>query len=214
VNTATLGETSERRKKHYRDHQIIDGRVFMRRLVIMTVGKTHSGKTTFAKELESVLQQAIVIDQDNHAEFINSHYRKLRPIEGPNTLKFSVTNAIVKYAIEESNFHIILSNSNLNKSGRTNVLRLFQDKGFASIIVYFDLPTDLLKERVIQTQRSKAIFRSASSFLEVLERQENLTEKQPSKDEANYLFDIKDSNNIINIIQHIKDISERTHPSP
>ena len=52
----------------------------MRRLVIMTVGKTHSGKTTFAKELESVLQQAVVIDQDNHAEFINSHYKKLRPI--------------------------------------------------------------------------------------------------------------------------------------
>lgn len=180
----------------------------MRRLVIMTVGKTHSGKTTFAKELESVLQQAIVIDQDNHAEFINSHYKKLLPKDGPNTLKFSVTNAIVKYAIEESNFHIILSNSNLNKSGRTNVLRHFQDKGFESIIVYFDLPTDLLKERVIQTQRSKVIFRSASSFLEVLERQENSTEIQPSKDEANYLFDIKDSNNTMDIIQQIKVISE------
>ncbi|MCM3496935.1 ATP-binding protein [Paenibacillus lactis] len=180
----------------------------MRRLVIMTVGKTHSGKTTFAKELESVLQQAVVIDQDNHAEFINSHYKKLRPIEGPNTLKFSVTNAIVKYAIEESNFHIILSNSNLSKSRRTNVLRHFQDKGFESIIVYFDLPTDLLKERVIKTQRSKAIFRSASSFLEVLERQENSTLIQPSKDEANYLFDIKDSSSTMEIIQQIKVISE------
>ncbi|ANY76272.1 ATP-binding protein [Paenibacillus ihbetae] len=180
----------------------------MKRLVIMTVGKTHSGKTTFAKELESVLQQAIVIDQDNHAEFINSHYKKLLPIEGPNTLKFSVTNAIVKYAIEQSNFHIILSNSNLNKSGRTNVLRHFRDKGFESIIVYFDLPIDLLKERVIQTQRSKDLFRSASSFLEVLERQEKSTEIGPSKDEANYLFDIKDSSNNMDIIQQIKVISE------
>ncbi|GIP00581.1 hypothetical protein J14TS5_56660 [Paenibacillus lautus] len=79
-------------------------------------------------------------DQDNHAEFINSHYKKLLPIEGPNTLKFSITNAIVEYAALQSNFHIILSNSNLNKS-------------------------------VEQTQRSKAIFRSASSFIEVLERQ-------------------------------------------
>ncbi|MBX4149172.1 ATP-binding protein [Paenibacillus lautus] len=180
----------------------------MRRLVIMTVGKTHSGKTTFAKELESVLQQAIVIDQDNHAEFINRHYKKLRPVEGPNTLKFSVTNAIVNYAMEESNFHIILSNSNLNKSGRTNVLRHFQDKGIESIIVHFNLPIDLLKERVIQTQRSKAVFRSASSFLEVLERQEKTTEFQPSTDEANYLFEIKDPNDTFEIIQQIKEISE------
>lgn len=180
----------------------------MSRLVIMTVGKTHSGKTTFAKELESVIQQAIVIDQDNHAEFINSHYKKLRPVEGPNTLKFSVTNAIVNYAIEQSNLHIILSNSNLNKSGRTDVLQNFHDNGFGSIIVHFNLPIDLLKERVIQTQRSKAVFRSASSFLEVLERQEETTENQPSKDEANYLFEIKDPNDTLEIIQQIKEISE------
>lgn len=179
------------------------GEILMDRLVVMTVGKTHSGKTTFAKELESVLQQAIVIDQDNHAEFINEHYKKLRPIEGPNTLKFSVTDAIVNYATEQSNFHIILSNSNLNKLGRAKVLRYFHNKEFKSIIVYFDLPDDLLKDRVIRTQRSKAIFRSASSFLEVLERQENLLEIQPSKDEANYIFIIKDPNNTAEVIQQI-----------
>lgn len=179
------------------------GEILMERLVVMTVGKTHSGKTTFAKELESVLQQAIVIDQDNHAEFINEHYKKLRPIEGPNTLKFSVTDAIVNYATEQSNFHIILSNSNLNKLGRAKVLRYFHNKEFKSIIVYFDLPDDLLKDRVIRTQRSKAIFRSASSFLEVLERQENLLEIQPSKDEANYIFIIKDPNNTAEVIQQI-----------
>jgi predicted kinase len=184
------------------------GEHFMSRLVIMTVGKTHSGKTTFAKDLESVLQQAIVIDQDNHAEFINSHYKKLRPIEGPNTLKFSITNAIVNYAMEQSDFHIILSNSNLNKSGRTNVLQNFHDNGFESIIVDFDLPIDLLKARVTQTQRSKAIFRSALNFLEVLERQENTIEIQPTKEEANYLFDIKDPTDTLEIIQQIKEISE------
>jgi predicted kinase len=180
----------------------------MNRLVIMTVGKTHSGKTTFAKELESVLQQAVVIDQDNHAEFINKHYKKLRPIEGPNTLKFSLTNTIVEYATEQSNLHIILSNSNLYEQARTNVLRYFHEKEFVSIIVYFDLPVELLKERVEQTQRTKAIFRSASSFLEVLERQEISKQVQPREDEANYIFVIKDPNKIMEIIQQIKAISE------
>lgn len=65
-----------------------------------------------------------------------------------------------------------------------------------------------MKERVTQTQRSKAIFRSALNFLEVLERQENTIEIQPTKDEANYLFDIKDPNDTLEIIQQIKEISE------
>lgn len=180
----------------------------MNRLVVMTVGKTHSGKTTFAKELESVLQHTIVIDQDNHAEFINRHYKKLRPIEGPNTLKFSVTDTIVNYATEQSNLHIILSNANLNKSGRANLLQYFHDKGFKSVIVYFDLPSNLLRDRVIQTGRSKAIFRSASSFLEVLERQERSPEIQPSINEANHLFVIKDPDHTAGVIQQIIEISE------
>ncbi len=59
----------------------------MNRFVIITVGKTHSGKTTFAKKLEKQLCNSIVIDQDNHAEFINTFYKKLLPKHGPNTIK-------------------------------------------------------------------------------------------------------------------------------
>lgn len=86
------------------------------------------------------------------------------------------------------------------------MLGYFHDKGFESIIVYFDLSSDLLKERVQQSQRSNNIFRSASSFLEVLERQENSTEVKPSKDEANHIFVIKDSDKTTDIIQQIKAI--------
>ncbi|WP_010275539.1 ATP-binding protein [Paenibacillus senegalensis] len=182
----------------------------MNRLVVMTVGKTHSGKTTFAKELESILQHAVVIDQDNHAEFINEHYKKLRPNEGPNTLKFTITNAIVDYAVAHSDFHLILSNSNLNKQGRSNHLKFFHDRGFVSIIVYFELPLELLKERVETTQRSKTIFRSASSFMEVLERQEMLNPEKPSKEEANYLFVIHNPDDAAEIMQQIKEISQNS----
>ncbi|MCU6792867.1 MULTISPECIES: ATP-binding protein [Paenibacillus] len=180
----------------------------MNRLLIMTVGKTHSGKTTFANNLESILQQAVVIDQDNHAEFINKHYKKLRPKEGQNTLKFTVTNAIVEYATEQSNFDLILSNSNLNKPARSNVLRYFYDKGFKCIIVYFELPIEVLKERIEQSQRSKAIFRSASSFMEVLERQEKSKLDEPTKDEVDHLFVIKNQEEITEVIQKIKTISK------
>lgn len=179
----------------------------MRRLMIMTVGKTHSGKTTFAHELEAILQQAVVIDQDNHAEFINNHYMKLRPKEGPNTLKFNVTNTIVRYATEQSDLHLILSNSNLNKAARSHVLRYFHEREFECIIVYFELPFEVLKERVEQTQRSKVIFRNASSFMEVLERQEGSKHEEPTKDEVDHLFIIKNSEEIAEVIEKIRAIS-------
>ncbi|EVT98089.1 hypothetical protein U365_13840, partial [Bacillus anthracis 9080-G] len=40
----------------------------MKRFVIITVGKTHSGKTTFARELEKEFPHSFVMDQDNQAE--------------------------------------------------------------------------------------------------------------------------------------------------
>lgn len=180
----------------------------MGRLMIMTVGKTHSGKTIFAKELESVLQQAVVIDQDNHAEFVNNYYKKLRPIEGPNTLKFTVTNIIVEYATKQSDFHLILSNANLHGAGRAPVLRYFQEEGFTRIIVHFKLPVEILKERVEKTERSKVIFRNASSFMEVLQRQEKLKADEPTKEEADYLFIIKNPDETHEVMQKIKAISE------
>ncbi|WP_420826794.1 hypothetical protein [Chengkuizengella sediminis] len=55
----------------------------MNRLVIMTVGKTHSGKTTFAKALEKEMHNSIVIDQYNHAELLDTYYQTLLPKQGP-----------------------------------------------------------------------------------------------------------------------------------
>ena len=40
----------------------------------MTVGTTHSGKTTFAKLLEKRLINSIVIDQEVQGEFLEKHY--------------------------------------------------------------------------------------------------------------------------------------------
>ncbi|GIN87392.1 hypothetical protein J6TS2_37780 [Heyndrickxia sporothermodurans] len=54
----------------------------MKRVVIISVGKTHSGKSTFAKTLEKQLDNSIAIYQDNHVEFINNYYKKLLPKQG------------------------------------------------------------------------------------------------------------------------------------
>lgn len=82
----------------------------MKRLVIITVGKTHSGKTTFARALEKELYNSFVMDQDNHAEFINTYYKNLQPKQGPNTLKHALSKLIVDYAKEHTDLNLIICN--------------------------------------------------------------------------------------------------------
>ncbi|OCA90450.1 CRISPR-associated protein Cas2 [Bacillus sp. FJAT-27225] len=185
----------------------------MKRLVIITVGKTHSGKSTFARALEEKLNNSFVMDQDNQAEFINSYYSKLQPEYGPNTLKHSISKLIVDYAIENTHFHIIVSNSNRSRKGRHYLLEeIFNKDQFVRILVHFDIPDIVLQERVSITQRSTTIFRGAySSFNEVLIRQqaESLHEdiSDPVEEEADHLFVIKNNEEIESVIKRIIDIS-------
>lgn len=185
----------------------------MKRLVIMTVGKTHSGKTTFAKALEKELENSFIMDQDNHALFINRHYKKLQPQTGPNMLKHAISQLIVEYAIKNTNLHLIVSNSNRSRQGRLNLLNeLFNEEQFVRILVHFDIPYETLQERVKQSTRSTDIFRVARNFEEVLMRQEKDSQAEdiadPEEGEADYLFIIRDNAEIREVILEIVSIAK------
>ena len=192
----------------------------MKRLVIITVGKTHSGKTTFAKSLEKELPHSFVMDQDNQAEFINTHYEKLQPAEGPNTFKHGLSKFIVDYAKEHSNLHLIISNSNRSKNGRLYLLNeLFPQNEYVRILVHFDIPDDVLYERVARSTRSTNIFRGGySSFKEVLDRQqaESLHNDviDPVENEADYLFVIRNSKDVNSTIEEIVHLAKVLSPTP
>jgi len=183
----------------------------MKRFVIITVGKTHSGKTTFAKALEEALKNSVVIDQDNHALFINTYYKNLIPSTGANTIKYSITETIVNFALEHSDFHLILCNSNLNRNGRLRLLKHFHEKGLISILIHFDIPEHILRERVTESSRSTNIFRSSSTFEEVLSKQLAVSHKgdivDPTEDEADYLFKINNSEDVQLVIKKILNIT-------
>jgi adenylate kinase family enzyme len=185
----------------------------MKRLVIITVGKTHSGKSTFANALEKQLHNSFVMDQDNHAEFINTYYKSLQPKQGPSTLKHTISKLIVDYAKENTDFHFIICNSNRSRKGRSYLLEeLFNTDEFVRILVHFDIPDDVLQERVTYSQRSKNIFRSASNFEEVLARQQaesfNEDVVDPIVGEGDHLFVIKDNEEVNLVIQKIVHIAE------
>jgi len=179
----------------------------MNRLVILTVGKTHSGKTTFAKALEKEMPNSVVIDQDNHAEFLHTYYQALLPKQGPNTIKYALTQTIVTYTVEETNCHLILCNSNRNRRGRLKLLDYYHKQGFTSILVNFEIPEYVLKERIAKSQRRTTILRTASTFDEVLNRQQNETNQgdilAPMEGEANHLFVIKYEDDMQSVIRQI-----------
>lgn len=188
----------------------------MKRLVVITVGKTHSGKTTFAGALERKLNNSIVMDQDNHGAFINTYYKNLQPKTGPNTLKHAISELIVEYAKEQSDCHLIICNSNRSRKGRAYLLNhLFPKSEFIRILVHFNLPDQVLQSRIANSQRNTNIFRSASNFEEVLERQNADSLKEdivdPVEGEADHLFVIKDSGEVDHVIQEIIRIEKEIH---
>ena len=182
----------------------------MNRFVIMTVGKTHSGKTTFAKALEKELMNSVVIDQDHHADFLHTHYKKLLPQQGQNAIKVALTQTIVNYAVNETEYHVILCNSNRNQQGRLQLLKQYHQKGFQSILVHFEIADDVLKERVENSQRGTSILRTASNFGEVLNRQQRETNTghiiAPQEGEASHLLTINNSSEIRAVIEEIVSI--------
>ncbi|WNF24939.1 AAA family ATPase [Mesobacillus jeotgali] len=191
------------------------GEFVLRRLVIITVGKTHSGKTTFARALEKELQNSMVIDQDNHAEFINSYYKALQPTQGPNTLKHAIYKLVVHYAIEQTNYHLIICNTNRSRIDRSFLFEeLFPKDDFIQIIVHFDIPYEVLQGRVTESQRSTNIFRGAySNFVEVLQKQQTDSLKDdvmdPVEDEADHLFVITDNTQCESVILEILQIARQ-----
>ncbi len=191
----------------------------MKRLVVITVGKTHSEKTTFARNLEKELDSSIVMDQDIHAEFINTNYQKLQPKDGPNTLKHAISKLIVQYTIEQTNHHLIICNSNRSRKGRSYLLEeLFPERSFTRILVHFDIPDEILEERIALSRRSKDIFRgNYSSFMDVLhtQREDSLKEDifNPTKEEADFLYVIKESKDTQTVIQEILRIAKSARES-
>jgi predicted kinase len=182
----------------------------MKRLLILTVGKTHSGKSTFANALEKKLPNSVVVDQDNHAEFLHTYYQQLVPYQGPNKIKYALTRTVVDYVLDETNCHLILCNSNRNHNGRLKLLEEFHNKGFTTIIVNFNIPHEVLRDRIGRSKRSTTVIRTASTFEDVLTMQ--LTDKSDGtvakEGEADYLFEIRESEGMKSVIEEIVSICE------
>lgn len=169
------------------------------RYVIMLVGYTHSGKTTFAKKITKGVDNLVVIDNDEIADFINQKYpaavfskynKTKRNFKKPN-LKFLISQDIFKFSLC-AKINILFASGNLGKDVRLIIKNNAKKHNYKLVTVYFNLPRNVILSRIKGTKKSTTCFRKSKTWYEVLKNQESYAELPPSRGKTNY-FEIKNS---------------------
>lgn len=168
--------------------------------VIMTVGKTHSGKTTFGKKIAKKLKRSCVLDSDEIAEFLKDKYSELYNKDFSDNsnelapgyyLKKIVYFDIYKQALK-TKVPIISTSANSTKKIRLEVKRIAKKYGRKFIIIYFNLPEVLLLNRIKESKRSKKCLYHSKNFVDLLINKQSQRFECPVKSEADYFFEITD----------------------
>ncbi len=186
-----------------------------KKYIIMCVGHTHSGKTTFAKKLVEDNKNIVIIDNDVIADFIATTYptfvksdynKSKKTLEDPN-LKFLLWKQVLNFGLATGQ-HIILSNGNLGKDIRDYVRGVTDKNKYNLVTVYFNLPRDVLVKRIEKTNKDTAIFITSKNWSQVFDNQETYAVLPPDKD-TSYYFEINDPSEadkvLISITQIIAD---------
>lgn len=160
----------------------------------MCVGYTHSGKTTFANKLAKKVKNIVVIDNDEIATFINEKYPLAvfsaynlikRTYREPN-LKFLISKDIFKFCLR-AGLNVIHASGNLGRESRLLIESNAKKYKYRLITVYFNLPRELILERIKNTKKDTKAFRSSKGWSEILPKQDAYAELPPSKKNTIYL---------------------------
>ena len=119
---------------------------------------------------------------------------------------------------EHTNLHLIICNSNRSKSGRFYLLNeLFPQNEYVRILVHFNIPDDVLYERVARSTRSTNIL-EVDILVSKSDRQqtESLHDDvvDPVENEADYLFVIRNNKDVSFTIEEIVHLAKGLSPTP
>lgn len=168
--------------------------------LIMFVGKTHSGKTTFAKELEKIKKDVLVLEADPIALFMRENFPKLRELDNKEhsklfkniSLKYKLFLILLEFSMSFSKT-IILSNSNMYEKGRKLIFKLAKKFDYKIIGVYFDFPEEFLMNRIKKSKRTTKILRTSKNFNDLIVNQRTRMQIPNSKDFDQFYTIKKDS---------------------
>ena len=164
--------------------------------LIMTVGKTHSGKTTFGKQLHKKLSSFSLVETDDIVPFLREHvpeiltYEKNRGhvLDG-TTLRSSIGRLMIETALSYG-ISLIIPNGHITKKVRDQKRELAKKYHAKIIYISFELPKFVIDKRIRNSSRSNDPLNISKNYQEVLSHQEEIFEK-PLRKEADYFFTIK-----------------------
>lgn len=165
--------------------------------VLLTIGKTHTGKSTFARDISTYIPNAIILETDPVAVFIRTHFPALRALDIDHSgsftspsLKYVLFRAILSYALEH-NTNVILSNSNMYENGRKDVLDVIKEKGKKTIGIYFNYPEEVLLQRAASSGRDINVLSVSKDFNELIINQRTRFQP-PHPGDFDYFFEVTD----------------------
>jgi shikimate kinase len=169
--------------------------------VVMTVGKTHAGKTTFGWELKKRLKNCCVIDSDEIAIFLRKQFPELYDSKNfrqhdsfctDSPLRMMALLDVYEYAIH-TNATIILTNVNSTRRFRKKESLLAHKAGRKVIMVYFNRTDHILLDRIRKGNRSKACLHTSKTFEDLLLKRQRDCFEAPDKKEADIFLEITDN---------------------
>lgn len=183
-------------------------------IAVITVGRTHSGKSTFAEELAKNLPDPFILNSDPIELFLKSNYPQFyrlnnKPIDnyGHQELRSSVFRVILRFALANG-FNIILANANLTRVTRKKsikIIRARKTKVIKVILVYFNLTLDTLLKRIKIAGKNKNVLTESKNFEALLEKQARIIEI-PTPEEGDYFFEINELIDVPGIIRKISEL--------
>lgn len=183
--------------------------------VIMCVGHTHTGKTTFARKLANDVSNLVIVDNDDLAAFVNkkysiaasSPYNKIkRNFKEPN-LKFLLSRNIFKFCLR-AGLNIIQSSGNLGKDARTLIRNDAKKYHYNLITIYFNLPKSIILKRLSKTKKNIKCLLHSKNWPEVMDKQENYAQLPPSQKNTIY-FEIKNNNDYKKVFKEVERLIEK-----
>ncbi len=183
----------------------------MRKYAIMIIGKTHSGKTTLARQLAKGLQ-GVVLETDNLALFLKKEFpvdfdadkEHNGSFDNPS-LKIKLFETILEHAITTGHYLPILSNSNLHQKLRDKLVDKLHYYGYKVIGVYLNLPEKALKERVKVAKKDIRVLNASKNFNVLLDKQRRIL-VEPKAEEFDYFLEIQNEDGAKSTIDEIKKI--------
>ncbi|HSW98349.1 MAG TPA: AAA family ATPase [Candidatus Saccharimonadales bacterium] len=163
----------------------------------LTYGPTHSGKSTFGKQLLGQLPNSaktILVDNDTVEQFVQANFDNLRTDpqvlarrtpEDPD-LRLRIPQLIVGYALGEG-YDAIVTASHSKGVIRQKYLDIARQHGAQTVLLMFGTSKPEIKRRIEHSSRqgTDAGFH-ASSYEELLERQAHMLHEPTTEEKAQY----------------------------